>query len=281
MLSAAKVAHGHAEAGAGVVGVMQALSGLTHSLSPIFATLRTVNAYVAESFSIASATVAARQDSAMICVHGKGIEASGVSSFAYQGTNAHAILGAAEREATSVTQQAVPWHKYSLWIVPAAHALVSTARADRRKVEVQSATGGAALAYLWDHRVGGRALMPGTGHMELSTAVARSVMSEASSAQALSLVGLAFTVPQELSYAHASVVCKMELVRGSFEIADATPRPHVLVHGAVEHSCVAIAKPTVLVYRGDDIPAYTWMAVANVMCGLPAADSARARSGRV
>ena len=98
-----------------------------------------------------------------------GAAACGISSFAFQGTNAHALLGACEEpEASHVMEaQRMNWSKQSLWLAPRAHPLLGTFQSGpgTGKAAVESAVGGAALSYLWDHRVNGRALLPGTGFM--------------------------------------------------------------------------------------------------------------------
>ena len=127
-LSAAKIAHGHAEAGAGVVGCMHALSSLTHGHTSLMTNLRTVNPYVAETLRVAQMTCVPRQDTAMLGTLSAGAAACGISSFAFQGTNAHALLGACEEQEASHVMEAqrMNWSKQSLWLAPRAHPLLRT-----------------------------------------------------------------------------------------------------------------------------------------------------------
>ena len=89
----------------------------------------------------------------------------GVSSFAFQGTNAHVIAAAASASdvaGMATRGRAATWHRERLWIVPPRHPLLQAAVVDtfagimrfeaRISVDHQ--------AYLLDHRVGGRGLLP-------------------------------------------------------------------------------------------------------------------------
>ena len=93
------------------------------------------------------------------------------------------------------------WGKQSLWLAPRAHPLLGTFQSGpgTGKAAVESSVGGAALSYLWDHRVNGRALLPGTGFMELSAAAARSLLSEAANCSMLALTAISIRFPLEMA----------------------------------------------------------------------------------
>ena len=124
-LSAAKIAHGHAEAGAGVVGAMQALTSLAHAHGSLLTNLRIVNPYVADTLDVAHLTVAPREEFALVSTQHEGAAGSGISSFAFQGTNAHALVGLGSDEAVPMMMSRMVWSKQSLWLAPRAHPMLT------------------------------------------------------------------------------------------------------------------------------------------------------------
>ncbi len=125
VLCAAKAAFGHAEPAAGAVGLTAAALSLETYELPQQMHLRTVNSYVSQSissFGLAPAPLVARIRAPMpsrTSYRAKPI--ASVSGFAFQGTNAHAIMQAVhggEVSAASVFENAgtAPvWHRRALW----------------------------------------------------------------------------------------------------------------------------------------------------------------------
>jgi 3-oxoacyl-(acyl-carrier-protein) synthase/acyl carrier protein len=125
VLCAAKAAFGHAEPAAGAVGLTAAALSLENYELPQQMHLRTVNTYVSQSvrsFGSAPVPFVARTrapEPSNTSYHAKLI--ASVSGFAFQGTNAHAIIQAVYRDdvcAASVfenTGLALAWHKRALW----------------------------------------------------------------------------------------------------------------------------------------------------------------------
>jgi len=89
-LAAAKSHGGHAETGAGAVGLDAAVARLQTMQQQPIAHLRAMNAHVCEALDSSAATLWAAPRSAAPAAAGDII--SGISAFAFQGTNAHAVL---------------------------------------------------------------------------------------------------------------------------------------------------------------------------------------------
>jgi 3-oxoacyl-(acyl-carrier-protein) synthase/acyl carrier protein len=178
VLAAAKSAHGHAEAGAGVLGTVHALACHTHYRTSLLTQLRTVNPYVADTLGLSNSTLAPREASATPTLQVDEPSAGGISSFAFQGTNAHAMM--ARWEEDSFTQVGrLSWDKQSWWLSPAPHPLITRGVGYTRasgKAAMQTVMRRSTLSYMWDHRVNGRALVPGSGFMEIATAIASALL---------------------------------------------------------------------------------------------------------
>ena len=95
----------------------------------------------------------------------------GVSAFAFQGTNAHALL-AGQAVGAEVEKPTGVWsRKQRYWVVPRAHALLHQAVvAMKSRVTMQADLSRASLAFFWDHQVSGKVLFPGAGYFEMAAA---------------------------------------------------------------------------------------------------------------
>ncbi len=124
--------------------------------------------------------------------------AGGVSAFAFQGTNAHAVLSATRHSASTAlpgpvtTWTADPPHARRHWPLPPAHALLrhaavlaaATGRCPAVLVlEADAAAPG--LAFLRDHRVRGLALLPATAMTEMFAGAASIAVQVGASASCL------------------------------------------------------------------------------------------------
>lgn len=115
-LAAAMSHGGHAETGAGAVGLHAAVARLQTMQQQPIAHLRAMNAHVCEALDSSAATCWAAPRCAAAAAAGNTI--SGISAFAFQGTNAHAVLrstsaamrcaGAEKHEQLRHTQQVHP-----------------------------------------------------------------------------------------------------------------------------------------------------------------------------
>ncbi len=185
-LMASKSWSGHGEPAAGLVALLHASTALGAATVHPVLHLRALKPYIAGILDQAPAgsrgTMAAgRQAGPLPAVSEAAL--AGVSSFAFMGTNAHAVLrssppakaGAAAAPATAAGQLA--WRRSSCWAGPAACLLaehVAHASGGARVV-LQARLGAPQLAYLWQHRVAGRAIFPGAGYLEMVAAAARAL----------------------------------------------------------------------------------------------------------
>ena len=184
-LSTAKAMMGHCEPAAGLVGLLTLATQLSHSAAPSLLHLRSLNPYVGSVLSTAAAASGAatvampRQNCGIgsadpLQVHG------GVSSFAFQGTNAHAVLSASTSSVgVYASQHQSNIHTFQqerYWVLPKAHSFLATAACRGGAVTVQCVLSEPSLAFLLDHRVMGRALFPAAGMLELAAATAKSLL---------------------------------------------------------------------------------------------------------
>lgn len=137
-LSTAKSLIGHAEPGAGIAGIVYLANSLENQCSKPFVHLRSLNAYIATALNMSNPSRGAtsslpRLFSPLQSLN--GLPCGGVSSFAFQGTNAHAVFKAdilkpltCAIEKTKITVSVKEMLKSSghrYWVLPPAHALAS------------------------------------------------------------------------------------------------------------------------------------------------------------
>jgi hypothetical protein len=181
-LLAAKSIVGHAEPAAGLTGVLYAVHQLRHASAAPILHLHTLNPHVTAAISsVEGAGTRLAMPREVLPLVGATAALSvgvGVSAFAFQGTNAHAIISAVDSvpcqpNVVGSGASAEPsWEKQRLWVHPKLSALVCSAAVlggpgAGASVMFQCRLSAAALASWWDHRVGGKAVVPGAGFLEL------------------------------------------------------------------------------------------------------------------
>jgi 3-oxoacyl-(acyl-carrier-protein) synthase/acyl carrier protein len=168
-LAAIKAHYGHAEAAAGIVGLAAAAKGVSKSAHLHLLHLRHLNAHLPRTpclfSSGCSARVLPRQRCAAVTRSSAGTTA-GVSSFAFQGTNAHAVVRASSGRATateSIVLDAL-WERQRFWFSPPRlwlqGQLVRAAGADEIAVFAMSPVTGTACALARQCNVLGQNVLP-------------------------------------------------------------------------------------------------------------------------
>jgi len=171
-LTAAKTHFGHCEPAAGAVGITHAAAMLVQNSTYSIMHLRSMNPTVGNILHTQAALGAAwpclpRQGStAPTGSPGTAQTTCGISAFAFQGTNAHAILVKGSTEITSLQQLVCQWERKRFWFALPVLAMAQTVAVTVQTVQIQAALTKAPLGYLWDHRVRNRALLPGTAMFE-------------------------------------------------------------------------------------------------------------------
>ena len=103
---------------------------------------------------------------------------SGISAFAFQGSNAHMLFGAADDQGTHQPVERMNWKAQLLWVAPRAHAMVTMIQSAKRSglVSTHCKLNHTALSYLWDHRMNNTSIFTIYEVIEMSLAAAHSLM---------------------------------------------------------------------------------------------------------
>ena len=191
-LTAAKAMMGHSEPAAGLVGLLTIAAELTHSTAPGLLHLSSLNPYVSSVLNAAGSSgrssgsggglvSMSRQTHGAPLVSGMQMH-GGVSSFAFQGTNAHAVVSTTSGDAnhgSSLLAGAalhLPMQKQRLWVLPKPHSLLLLASSQRETVIMQCQLADPNLAFLMDHQVMGRPLFPAAAMLEVATVAAKTML---------------------------------------------------------------------------------------------------------
>ena len=229
VLGAIKSSVGHAECAAGAAGLMHAASTLCNKLVVGVMHLRGVNPHVSNAIEAAdvggSVALPKASHSRASDAAQQRRAAAGVSSFAFQGTNAHAVVCEGNAARVSASKRSVTIVEQRFWVGPLSLALavraVPVMGSSRTRFEIHTGLGDSPLlSSMLDHCVRGRALFPAAGFLEV-VSQAGAVMT--SGASTLTLQGVAISSPLLLkSGTQPSVISVgVDAVTGHFTIQEA------------------------------------------------------------
>ena len=249
---------GHAEPAAGIVGMLHGQTLLSQAAALPISHLRSLNPMVGGIMEAAAAQGGLQRKPWFMprqlagrpsCVSVGEQAVVGTSAFAYQGTNAHVLLSKPLATSSIVsdagTENAgfghLPWAAQRLWVLPQLSSLMQMAwvkssqlKSLAPEVVLVSKLAEPRLAFLWDHMVGGKVLLPGAAMLEAAAAAGRVLLSSAASAAntlGLSITGISIhaplVLPDNLAAAAGSTLqVKVSLRDGSLQLASASGVSH-------------------------------------------------------
>ena len=233
-----------APAPAGLAGLLLALAcQQQRALAPL-ANLRHLNPYVASALGDSRgrqglAVVLPRQAAPHQSVHRGSVgPAAGTSSFGMSGINAHLLLSAAGAAWQVGAAHGLAWQRQRHWPAPQPHPLLHSCTAGMDgSLQFSCSFAAARMAFVWDHRVAGRIVLPPTCLLELLHAAARTA-SGAGAQLLLSLAGVVLAAPvslQQLQQA-GGVVVSVQSGSGAASVAacDGASLASCSVAGAVQ-----------------------------------------------
>lgn len=121
---------------------------------------------------------------------------AGVSSFAFQGTNAHLVMGASLAASSAAEEKLLPhWRRHYIHVLPPAHPQLWCISAIYRAgtVSFEMRLGHPALAFFCDHQVSSKIIFPGAGYMEMLAAAGKALLNGNSAA--LAVTGASISAP--------------------------------------------------------------------------------------
>lgn len=239
-LSAAKSHMGHAEPAAGGVGLQRALVSLLSNAVVGTLHLSAVNPYVVGALESGKMTAwMPRGPSTVADWLPLGGAATGISGFAFQGTNAHVVVsrGAVNTQLAMRAPRALEFRHQAHWFMPLSHFLAESCHANpwQGQAFVECALSRSPLAYLWDHVVKERPLLPGTCMLEAAYAAFQLVAFPGSGRMALT--GCAIQAPLILGAITGAAAppvlhCAISLKSGGLELVSGSGSVHFSGHVA-------------------------------------------------
>ena len=152
-----------------------------------------------------------------------GAIAAGTSSFGMSGVNAHAIIRQAQQEGSAAP--AVPrlcWQRVHMEAVALLHPLLGAAASLPKQGVLRLALAlgtRPSLAFMWDHRVQGAAIMPGAAYCEAALAAGHVLRRGAASAVALAAAAIAAPLMLPPASEAATTLLAVEVAPSSGQIS--------------------------------------------------------------
>jgi 3-oxoacyl-(acyl-carrier-protein) synthase len=129
VLMAGKSLIGHSEPAAGVMGIAHAQLAVNGNAALPLLHLHSVNAYIAPVLKQSAGNWSLQRNLGALPVGGSSaVTTVGVSSFAFQGTNAHALVSSSVNNAMDAPECST-WQRSRYWVHPSMHSMVSMVNA--------------------------------------------------------------------------------------------------------------------------------------------------------
>ncbi len=243
-MMAAKSSIGHSEPAAGVMNMLHACQAMQSAATLSILHLRSVNPHVSSALDQSSAKTRLhlpRQTAPAVIGLTSGTSmVSGVSAFAFQGTNAHVIMQGANGVAKQPYKAAgggLAWQQSRHWLAPQPQMLLSAfVKLSGSTLLIQCQLNQPKLAAFLDHQVLGKAIFPAAGFLELAQATAMAACQTAvAGQQQLVLTGISIPVPLDLhsmqaQHSSSGLVCQLDLAAGSLALSSHSSRSAVRTH---------------------------------------------------
>ena len=232
-LGSNKSCYGHTEGTAGLTGLLLAACAQhSQQLAPIV-NLRDLNPYVSSAVDDwharhGLAAALPRQPAPMPAAPGAAL--SGTSSFGMSGVNAHALVSAPA--SPHHEQPLLPWARQRYWLAPRPHPLLPqcsiSAHSTGSTAIFMAGLDSARVAFMRDHRVASKLLVPATAFLELLAAAG--VLCGDGLHQLPGLTGVSIQAPKVLGqdpHPGDGMSCTLDLRSGRAEVASADGTVHV------------------------------------------------------
>lgn len=243
----------------GLTGLLLAFSVQRQAAQAPIVNLHELNPYVAsavEDWRRRHSLLAAlprQQAPKPVSATGSMAAVAGTSSFGMSGVNAHMLLSAvaAAGDSAAAAGESLPWQRQRHWPATAPHPLVQLVSSAGSAALFSCRFSTASSAFLRDHCISGRLLVPATAFFELLLAAGSSAAEDSSKQQLQpSLVGVAIMAPKVLSQDAAggsgAGQVSLQLNDGAAEVLSVDGTSHV--RGAF---CTAAALPVPLQAAGS------------------------------
>ena len=199
--------------------------------------LRTLNPHVAAVMAAAPGALALPRQPSALADNQLHLN-TGISSFAFQGTNAHAVLQASATSGEAwPAVAAVPWQQRREWVLPSAHCLIKQhlPQMPPSKATFACSLQQPALAFLWDHEVMGRSLFPGAGYFDMALAGLHTLHSSAAVTTAIicltqAVIPTPLVLPASSTADHVTLTCSVDFSTQAISIASAAGHASQTVH---------------------------------------------------
>lgn len=222
--TATKSRMGHAETGAGALGMLNAGAQLAQGFSWPMSHLAHVNPYVA---TILERNNADKVSAPRQMMPRNASSPTGISSFAFQGTNAHLIMSTSSPEAAGNNNTAgamevasMPWQHKRFWFRAISHPLIINYSwiKSTRIVEMHSSapTSVPALAYQGGYSLG-NTVLPASALLELATAAVTMLCSDDVQTETFAINQVAFS--NQMVAPSTQLRCIMNVGSGEVAVA--------------------------------------------------------------